>query len=377
MNKFQRAAKLLQQEGMDAWLIICNEDSDIHSPYFLGIKSHAMHFIFIDSKGQHEILAVQMEAPMIKKTLDNAGVKASVKYYSGGKELIEMLTDLLQKPRIAVNYGENSLLSGTTYADYLKVGELESLKKIAPGTEFISAANLIFQLRSVKSSEEIKVLRENAKITIEVLEGVPDWVKVGMTEKEVEARISYEYLKVGEPAFDTIVATCENSADPHHNSSKKKIQEGALLIDTGVRSNQVRSDVTWTFWAGGKPPEDFTRAYYALYESKKVATQYMKENNPMNLPGIKCREFLQKQGYNHEKLFIHGLGHALGYEVHDIGYRMSWKSPADKLFLKNSVYTNEPGLYWPGKYGLRLEDDILVAEEPELLTYNPPEPLII
>nr|MDO8115548.1 hypothetical protein [Candidatus Sigynarchaeota archaeon] len=73
MNKFDRAARLLQEKGIDGWLIVCNEDSDIHSPFFLGLKSHAIHFILIDANGNHKIAAVEMEAPMIKKACDASG----------------------------------------------------------------------------------------------------------------------------------------------------------------------------------------------------------------------------------------------------------------------------------------------------------------
>jgi len=101
----------------------------------------------------------------------------------------------------------------------------------------------------------LKDLRNVCKATIEILETIPNWVKVGMTEKEVMAKLEYEYSKLGKPSFPAIIATGIHSADPHHNTSTKKIEPGVLLIDTGMQIDEMCSDITWTFWIGNKPPE--------------------------------------------------------------------------------------------------------------------------
>ena len=105
------------------------------------------------------------------------------------------------------------------------------IKKLAPQTEFISAAPIIDRLRSVKSSVELKDLRNTCKATLELLETFPDWVKVGMTENEVKAKLEYEYMKLGKPSFGAIVATGAHSADPHHNTSMKKIESFMTIQD--------------------------------------------------------------------------------------------------------------------------------------------------
>ncbi len=378
MNKFDRAALLLKERGIDGWLIACNEGSDIHSPFFLGVKSHAIHFILVDANGNHKIAAVEMEAPMIKKAVEAMGAKVDVCTWSTHTQYKDIVTGMVSKPRIAVNYGEDALFSDTGQADYIKAGQLHSLRVLAPGTEFVSSIEVIKGMRERKSPEEIAALKEAVKITLGILESVPDWVKVGMTEKDVQAKIDYEYMKVGEPGFDTIVASGPNSADPHHNSSTKKIERGAFLIDTGVRYEQICSDITWTYWVDGTPPVDFTDAYRALYQAKEIANQHMTAGVETWVPDQECRDFLASKGYDHEKLYIHGLGHAIGYEVHDIGNRCSWKAPKGRVFLEDSIYSNEPGLYWQGRYGLRLEDDVVIRKDRcEQVSYNPKDPLLI
>lgn len=379
MNKFQKAQKVLNELNADGWLIICDEDSDIHSRFLLGIGSHARHYVYVAADGNHKIISVEMEAAMIKRSLKEKNINCEVNSYRSLKELINLLASIIKKPRIALNFGENILKeNGTAFADFLRTGDYFSLKELAPETEFISAAPIIYELRSVKSSQELEDLRNVCKATLEILEKVPDFANVGMTERELKAKIEYEYMKLGRPCFETIVGSGPHSADPHHNSSNKKIEPGVLLIDTGLQIDEMCSDITWTFWVGKKPSKDFLKAYEVLYESKKIANEYFIGGNSNCLPAKKCRDYLAQEGYDHEKLFFHGLGHSLGFEAHDVGARVSWKVPETYILKENMVYTNEPGLYWKDKWGIRLEDDIIVGSKKcEQVTYNPKEPILI
>jgi len=379
MNKFEKAQQILKEVDGDGWLIICVEDSDINSRFMIGVESHARHYIYIGADGNHKVIAVEMEAPMIKRSLKKKRINAKVVSYNSMKGLVDLLGSLINKPRIALNFGENILNpEGTAFADYIRAGDYLSMKTLAPQTEFISAAPIITRLRSVKSPEELKDLRNVCKATIELLETLPNWVKVGMTENEVKAKLEYEYMKLGKPSFGAIVATGAHSADPHHNTSMKKIEHGVLLVDTGLQIDEMCSDITWTFWVGKKPVKEFTYAYKALFESKEVAHKFFTDGTPNNVPAKKCREYLAEKGYDHEKLFFHGYGHSLGFEAHDIGGRISWKVPDNFMLKENMVYTSEPGLYWGEKWGIRLEDDIIIGKDKcELVTYNSKDPILI
>lgn len=379
MNKFDRAQQVLTQMDADGWLIVCNEDSDINSRFMLGVASHARNYVYVARDGNHVVLGVEMEVPMIQRSLSNKGVKANVLAFKSSDDLKSKLKKILGKKKIALNFGENVLdFEGTFYADYLRVGDYFSLNTISPKTEFISSAPIIYELRSVKSPAEQKDLRNTCGATIEILESVPDWVKVGMTERDIRAKIEYEYMKVGKPSFDTIVGTGPHSADPHHNTSTKKIEPGVLLIDTGLQIDEMCSDITWTFWVGQNPPGKFADAYKALYDAKEVANQYYTDGTKNNIPAIKCRERLRELGYDHEKLFFHGLGHSLGFEAHDIGMRISHSVPDIFKLKENMVYTNEPGLYWQGEWGIRLEDDVIIGKSKcDQVTSVPLDPILI
>jgi Xaa-Pro aminopeptidase len=379
MNKFERAQELIKELNVDGWLIISDEGSDIHSHFLLGINAPSLNYIYIAANGEHQVLAVEMEAPMIERSLKNKGIKAKVESFSTKKELPLKLKSLLNKPRIALNFGENLFNEkSSSFADHLKVGDYFAIIDLAPNTEFISSAPIIYGLRSVKNQEELKDLRNVCKATLEILETLPNIVKKGMSENEVKAEIEYQYMKIGKPSFPSIVGTGAHSADPHHNTSNKKIEEGVLLIDTGLKIDQMCSDITWTLWVGKTPSNEFLNAYNSLYESKEIANKYFVDKTPVNLPAIKCREYLSEKGYDHENLFFHGLGHSLGFVAHDIGPRVNWKISDEFKLFENMVYTNEPGLYWKGEWGIRLEDDIIIGKvKCEKVTYNHKEPLLI
>ena len=261
MTLFDRAQQLLIENGIDSWIIAANEDSDQNSQYLLGVGSHARHYIVINAQGSHTILSVEMEAPMIRKALNETGVDAEVVPYQMTTDLPDLLQPLVSKPKVALNFGEDLFsLTGTAFADYIRAGDFLELQKLSPDTQFVSAAPIIYALRSVKSEEEIAELRETVKATLEILEQVPSWTSIGSTEIELKAKIEYEFMKLGKPAFESIIANNANAADPHYNTGPKKIEPGVLLIDLGLKTTHICSDLTWTYWVGG-------RTYGGIYSS--------------------------------------------------------------------------------------------------------------
>ncbi|RLI62253.1 MAG: hypothetical protein DRO88_12045 [Promethearchaeia archaeon] len=379
MNLFERAQHLLDRNEIDGWLIACSEGSDIHSEFMLNLEVHIRHYIYIDRSGNHQVLTCTMEKPMVEKQLNKMGVNAQVSAYTGFDDIQEKLKKILNKPKIALDFGENVLsMESTAFAEYLPLGEYRALRSLAPNTNFLSAAPIIYELRTIKTNEDIEDLRETAKINLEILEDLPNWVKIGMTENEVKRKLEAKYLENGGIGFPAIIANNANAADPHHNGSDKKIEKGVLLIDSGMKPHRMCSDITWTYWIGGEPSEDFVNSYQALNYAKAKSYKVIKAGNPMNLPAIRVREALAEKGYDHEKLYFHSLGHSLGFQVHDVGGGMRAKMPDSILQRENMIITNEPGLYWEGQWGVRLEDDLVIKEDGyDKLTYTPKDPPLI
>ena len=218
---------------------------------------------------------------MIVKSLDAQNINVEVDVYSVFPEIVEKLKNLIDNKKIGLNYVDDIFSSsGLFYGNILRVGEYNAIKRIAPNAEFVPAGPIILKLRSKLVGNDVKIVKDAVKGTLEILERVPTWVKPGLTELELKAKIHYEILKMGKPSFPAIVATGPNSADPHHNSSSKKIGKGALMVDMGINISEIKSDLTWTYWVGPeKPPEEFIQAYEALYESKITANEYMVAGN--------------------------------------------------------------------------------------------------
>ena len=374
INRIERAQKIINETDLDAWLIFSSSGSDMHSSYLLGIGSHAPHCILIDRDGEHMVLSGVMESPMFQKAIDTQQLGINVKVIKKFSDFGKNINEFIQNKKIALNYGENLFSpQGTRYADYLRVGEYNEIKKWSPTTEFVSASSIIMKLRSILSEDDINIYRKAVNQTIKILEKVPTVFESGMTELELKALIEYEILKIGKPSFESIVATGKHSADPHHNSSSAKIENGVLLIDMGINIQEIKSDITWTFWVGDNPHDDFLKAYNALYESKIAANKCMNVGDPINIPAVRCREVLERLGFDHHTLFMHSLGHPLS-----VGDIMGAKGRNDLVFKENMAYTVEPGLYWQGKFGIRLEDDILITKNgAEQLSYVPKEPIRI
>ena len=113
-------------------------------------------------------------------------------------------------------------------------------------------------------------------------------------------------------------------------------------------------------------------------ENDKASFKTIKPGVKANVPDQIIRKMFTENGYDHVKLYNHGLGHALGYVVHDVGVGLSARMPDDVVLKEGMVITHEPGLYWQGKWGIRLEDNFVVTKDGmELFTYCPKDPLII
>lgn len=375
LMKFLEAEKLVEKHQVDCWLVTTAAIRDPNSNILMSLRIHGRHFIIITPPEQtNYVLTGATERPMAEKHLKDV---AEIDGYRDNDEMEEKFLKILSnKQNIALNYNDESLrgVHGLTYSDYLW------LSKLLPNTNFHSAAKFIYELRSVKNEEEIKNHRAAAKATMAGLELIPDIVKPNMTELEIAAELEYHLRREadGGMAFDTIVGSAENSADPHHNTGNKKIQTGApLLIDVGIRKGSSVSDLTWTYFVG-KPSEEFLAVYQAVSEAKEVGIKALKAKISCKNVACEVIEYFRKTGYDPDELFTHGLGHPIGFECHDIGPGLSKNSPDDMVTLENAVITVEPGLYWKEKWGVRLEDNVVIRKtQAERLCSTPKEPLTI
>jgi Xaa-Pro aminopeptidase len=231
-------------------------------------------------------------------------------------------------------------------------------------------------LRRVKDAEEVALLAEACAISDRALADVLLTVRPGRTERDVAVELEAAMRAHGGdgPAFETIVASGPNSAVPHHRPTDRAIRSGELLkIDFGARYGGYHADETRTFVVG-QPPADWQRELHALVaEAQQAGRDALAPGAEVRDVDRAAREVVEAAG--HGPHFPHGLGHGVGLEIHEaplMGYQATGR------LADGTPVTVEPGVYLPGRGGVRIEDTLVVRDgEPALLTTTTRELLVL
>ena len=377
-EKIERIQKALVKNNIDGWIIFCHHSYDIHQRYLHGKWFASPTLTLVPNDGKPIVITSQMEAMMVDNEIYN------VNAYKKGSELTEfiekILNNLPDNSTIALNFVEEEEVFQNLSYDIISSGTFDVLTKMNQNLNYVSAKDLIFEVRAVKTKQEIKNHEIAARLAEELMEEVIEpLIKPRITEKELAANIEFECNKRGGVAFEPIVASGPHAAIPHHKAGPEKIKENqVLLIDYGVAYEMSNSDITHTYWIGKNPKEEVLRAYEAVHEAKEAAYSKIKAGVSSDVVEMAVRNKFEEFGYDHEKLYIHSTGHPLGIETHDIGigiYRAYPERPAKQL-IENSIVTVEPGLYFSGDFGIRLEDDCVVTKEGAKRLSNTPKEMV-
>lgn len=246
----------------------------------------------------------------------------------------------------------------------LRFLELSYLQSAAPRAVFVSGEAAVGPLRMQKDSEEISAMRQAAVIAQNALNATLPLVKPGITERELAAELLINLFRNGsdpELPFAPIVASGPNSANPHAMPSERKVEQGDLLLfDWGASYQGYASDITRTF-AVGKVSEEFSRIYELVKQANAAGRQAGKPGLRAGDVDHAARDVIRRGNYGPN--FTHRTGHGLGMEGHEGPYIFAEN---DLLLQEGMVYTVEPGIYLPGKGGVRIEDDVVVTAEGSL-----------
>jgi Xaa-Pro aminopeptidase len=245
-------------------------------------------------------------------------------------------------------------------ADRVSYSEAVLIRNIIRPIKFKPVATLVERFTVPKSPEEVEFLQKSANISIEVYEYMLNHIEVGMSEKEIELEIAYQTRKRGSEGdpFDIIVVSGERGSLVHGKASDRLLKKGDILImDFGSKYCGFCSDITRTV-AIGKATKEQRSIYKLLWEAKEAAIEgVLPGMNGKSLDKI-ARSIIQKAGYGDN--FQHSLGHGIGLETHEspiITFRKD-----DQIIPENSVLAIEPGVYLTGKFGMRVEDMIIVTK---------------
>lgn len=228
--------------------------------------------------------------------------------------------------------------------------------------KIVNVSQSVDEFISVADDETMVRFEYANSITKSIEKNLSNLLTPGMREFELRAAISYFiHLSGCEEAFTPIVSFGENSAKIHTEPSEKQLEkESPVLIDFGVKYKGVSTDVTRSFWYGKNPADEYQKVYKIVKKSLKMAVQHCKAGNDTSNAFHAAKNWLLDNHNNPEECLPHSLGHGLGYEVHQ---HPKITSRSGTKFKANQIITLEPGIYIPGKFGIRIENDYLITKD--------------
>lgn len=296
-------------------------------------------------------------------------------YRCMGEQYVRATSDIYETLReaLAINNIEKVAIEN----DRLTVSELERLAVNLPDQDIIATSfltNIIADIREIKDDIEIEQIKNAQNITDEAFSHILNFIKPGLTEKEIQIELDCYMLSHGADSisFPTIVLSGTNTSLPHGTPSEKKICQGEFItLDFGAVFGKYHSDMTRTVILG-RPTVQQEQIYNIVYKAQEKGLSVLHSGVSCAEADKTAREVINKEGYG--EYFCHCLGHGIGIEVHESPFL----SPRSKQILEaGNVVTVEPGIYIPDIFGVRIEDTALITDKGHINLTKSPKNLII
>lgn len=339
MNHLKQIAEALPEYGLDA-MLITSEAGEFYAVGFHGegvvLVTQEESWYFTDSR--------YIEAA--REQVANAHVSLPDK----GKNYRQMVESLIQDHGLKTVGFEEETMTVAAHGRWS-----ESLS-----AELLAASSLLETLRASKDEEEVAAMIAAQRIAEQALEETLLFLKPGKTEREVAAYLEYRMISLGaeKKSFDTIVASGPNSSKPHAVPGDRVIQDGDFVtIDFGCVVQGYCSDMTRTF-AIGESTKEMRKVYDTVLQAQLAGIAAAKAGlSGKEIDGA-ARKVIEEAGYG--EYFGHSFGHSLGIEIHE-SPNLSPSNP-DPMPV-GAVVSAEPGIYLPGKFGVRIEDVLILTQD--------------
>lgn len=340
MNIVRDFQRRLKNSGLDGFIIT----SPANLSYLTGLSNPEAYILISDSGVTYLI-----DPRFGESAKDSLKGITSVVIYRGSP--FSSLTQVIAKQGLKrVGFEERHL----PYAEYKRIKSLLKGRAL-----LVPTYGVIEALREVKKPEELLKIKRALTITAAAFSFIKDFVRPGVKESEVAAELErfIRYQGAKGSSFETIVAAGSNSAYPHHAPTSRKLKSGeVILIDAGVDLLGYKSDLTRMVFLG-KINTLVRRVYEIVVKAQELAIKKIRPGESAGAIDAVARNFIGSKGY--AEMFIHSLGHGIGLNVHEAPGIYS----GNKEILKEGmVFTVEPAIYLPGKFGIRIEDIVLVTK---------------
>ncbi|MCB1135185.1 MAG: aminopeptidase P family protein [Chlamydiia bacterium] len=228
---------------------------------------------------------------------------------------------------------------------------------------WIPCPQVLMPQRWRKSGEELRHMTAAAELCARGFHHTVSQLKAGVTERQLAQSLEIFWISEGGEglSFDPIIAFGPHASMPHYAPSDTALKEGdVVLIDLGVKKHRYHSDMTRTLFFGEPDPE-LVRAYHATLAAQEAALQLCRAGTPRGQLDAAAHQVIHAHGF--EGKFTHSLGHGIGLEVHEIPILTQRGADASEPLIAGMALTIEPGIYLPGKGGIRIEDTIVIGED--------------
>ena len=359
----EKAQRLLRDQRTDALLLM--EGTSLE--YFTGIRwwgGERLFALVLPVQGDPICVCPAFEEGRAREQMKKSPVadKADVRTWQEDDDPYQLLAQALK------DHG----MSGGTIAmeETVRFVFSSGIAKAAPQIHFVSGTSVTAGCRMVKSDHEIALMRLAAKVTITAYEATYRALKEGMAREEISDLVDAAYAKLGFPG-EVDVSTGEYTAFPHGSRAPQIIREGTLvLLDDGCKVEGYTSDITRTF-VFGKATDKMKKVFDIVHHAQSEALKTAR-------PGVECqavdaaaRKVIADAGYGPDyKFFTHRVGHGMGMDGHEWPYLVRGNHT---LLAPNMTFSDEPGIYIRGEFGIRLEDTMHITENgAELFTTQSP-----
>jgi Xaa-Pro aminopeptidase len=352
-NRTKKVQKMLEKDKLDYFIV----GLEVNFRYLFksnASPSERLTLGIIPSKGEPTLVCPSFEKSRMEKTTTFSQIKTweeDQKPYDLASQILNLKKANQLKIAVSPNF---------PFFSYAK------LKNNLRKAEFVNGEKIIHDCRKTKSDAEKTALSKASEISASVISETLLNIQPGSTEIEVQKQVMNELTaRSGEPSW-ALIQSGPNSAIPHMHSSSRAIKENdVILIDAGTSIEGYWGDITCTTTLD-KSNKEFIEIYDIVYEANQRGVDSAKAGATGEEVDYSTRSFIEKKGYG--KFFTHRTGHGIGLEVHEEPYIVKGNN---QPLLEGNVHSIEPGIYLPDKFGVRIEDDIIVGQSSGIRLSNP------
>jgi len=362
LGRLARARQIMQQIGIGSVIVESGSSLD----YLTGVQWHRSERLtaaVIPAQGDPIIVTPFFEMPSVKETL---AIPAEVRTWNEDEDPLKLVADFLRERGVAgapVGFEETD-----------RYFIVDRLQQQLPGAKAVSANPVVRVLRLIKSPAELALMQAANDITIRAMRHAGESARAGMTPADFGAAIDAATSALGGSPEFSLVLIDEASALPHGSKKPQIVKRGStILFDCGCTVHGYQSDISRTFVFGAPPTADQRKVWNQVHEGQQIAIRAAKLGVPVGTIDDAVRAAYESWGYG-PGYKLPGLPHRTGHGIGMDGHEPAYLVHGDPTPLAAGMcFSDEPGIYIPGKFGVRLEDCWHMTETgPKFFTEPPP-----